>query len=217
MQANGQGHILVNVDKKQIMEPAVLTFSGESSLFDIAFTHPQLGNLFQQEFFHLLMDEWKGDRITLVQDSQASRDYLTNQEGYEYRQEYKYKMRREVRKEGGVMVMSFYPYEIKELKKDWKQFINQYVLINYDARLFMTMDQRLLKRTKNFMPYFVLAQAEERSESNGSWAGDCIGVESIDTSTFDDPDYVEMFRMVGNKSVCQLGMEEYERRKEGQS
>lgn len=95
------------------------------------------------------------------------------------------------------------------------EFLNQYVLINYDSHLFMTIDCRLFKRTKNLMPYFVLAQAEEQAEQKGSWAGNRVGIEPIDTDTFEKDVYFEMFRMIGDKSASQLGVEDFHRRHGG--
>jgi len=207
-----QGNLLLNMDKKKIMDPAILTLSGKSSIEDIAFVHPQWGNPFQYELFRLLMDEWKGDKITLIKDSQEMRDFLVKQDDYEFHRDYKQRLRREVRKENGIHIISFDQKEVDRLRKTWERFINQFVLINYDSHLFMTIDRRLFKRTKSLMPYFFLAQAEERDESNGSWSGDRIGIEPIGTSTFDSMDYFEMFRMIGDKSACQLGVEDIERR-----
>lgn len=212
LEMNGhEHHLLLNMDKKKIMEPGKLTFSGGSSFIDLALVHPEMGNPFQYELFQLLGEEWRGDHCTLIQDTEEVRDFLLHEEGYEYYEEYRYMVSRIVRKEGEVTIVSLHPTETHRLKKNWKKFINQYVLINYDSHLFMTIDRRLFRRTKNLMPYFFLAQVEN-SESNSSWAGHRIGIEPLDTATFDSLDYFEMFRMVGDKSACQLGVEDYERR-----
>lgn len=205
-----QEYLVVNMDKKVIMEPGRVTFSGGNSLSDMALTHPEVGNPFQYEFFHLLMDQWKGNRFTLFQDTEEVRDYFETEEGYTYYQDYRPTAPRVVQKEKGYTAVSFHPSETKRLKKNWRKFINQYVLINYDSQLFMTIDQRLYRRTKNLMPFFVLARFEE-NESNGSWAGQRVGIEPIGTPTLDDYEYVEMFRMIGDKSICQRGVEELER------
>ena len=212
MKIDNQERLLVNLDKKIIMEPARLTFSGKSTIEDITIVHPELGSPFQYELFQLLKADWKGNKIALVVDSLEMREYLTQQEGYDFFQGYKQKLRREVLIKDEIHVISIPPSEAKRFKMKWKQFVNQFVLINYDSHLFMTIDQRLFRRTKNLLPYFVLAQAEERNDSNGSWAGDRIGIESIGTSTFDSQDYFEMFRMIGDKSVIRLGKEDFERR-----
>ncbi|PTQ80141.1 hypothetical protein C8U37_1317 [Trichococcus patagoniensis] len=215
MKETEQQHLLVNLDKKKMMDPARLTWEGDSSVEGMSHTHPQLGNPFQYVFFQLLMKEWKGDRIALVVDSKEVREYLLKQEHYTFYQSYTKKLLRRVREEAGISVISIDPSEIIRWKKAWDGFINQFVLINYDSHLFMTIDTRLFKRTKNVMPYFVLAQAEERTDDNGSWAGDRIGIEPIDTATFDTHDYFEMFRMIGDKSACQLGIEDFHRRHGG--
>lgn len=207
-----QANLLVNLDKKLIIEPAKLILSGKSSIMEISFVHPQFGNSFQYELFHLLMDEWKGDRIALVEDSQNAKEYLIEQEGYTYHRKYKQKLERRIRHENGINIITIPPLEAKKLKKRWDKFVNQYVLINYDSHLFMTIDQRLFKLKNNLMPYFILAQAEQKSEFDGSWAGNRIGVEPIDTATFDGQDYFEMFRMVGDKTACRLGVEDFKRR-----
>ena len=207
-----QLNLLVNLDKKKMMEPARLTWAGVSTIAGMAETHPQLGNPFQYVLFQLLMDKWKGDRIALVSDSKEVREYLLKQEGYSFCEGYRKKLLRRNRKEAGIEIVSIDPSEVIRWKKKWEEFINQFVLINYDSHLFMTIDRRLFKRTKNLMPYFVLAQAEERTEHNGSWAGDRIGIEPIDTDTFDKDVYFEMFRMIGDKSACQLGVEDFHRR-----
>lgn len=124
-------------------------------------------------------------------------------------------MLRRNRKEAGIDVVSINPSEIVRLKKQWGEFINQYVLINYDSHLFMTINRCLIKRTKNLMPYFVLAQAEEQAEQEGSWAGNRIGIEPIDMETFDSDVYFEMFRMIGDKSACRMGVEDFHRRHGG--
>lgn len=203
-----QGKLLVNMDKKCILEPAKLILSGESNVVAISFVHPRFGNPFQYELFHLLMDEWKGDRIAVVEDSKDAKEYLIDQEGYTYHQKYKHKIERRVRKENGIHLITIPPAEANRLQKRWEKFVNQYVLINYDSHLFMTIDQRLFKLKNNLMPYFILAQTEVKIE-NGSWAGNRIGVEPIDTATFDSMDYFEMFRMVGNKTACRLGVEDF--------
>lgn len=207
-----QANLLVNLDKKLIIEPAKLIHSGESSIFGISFVHPHFGNPFQYELFHLLMDEWKGDRIAVVEDSKDAKDYLLNQEGYTYHRKYKYKLECRTRRENGIQIITIPPTEANRLKKRWEKFVNQYVLINYDSHLFMTIDQRLFRMKNNLMPYFILAQAEQKSEFDGSWAGNRIGVEPIDTATFDSQDYIEMFRMVGDKTACRLGVEDFKRR-----
>lgn len=212
MENTGQENLLINLDKKKIMEPARLTFTGRSEVTDISWVHPQWGNPFQYEFFHLLKKEWKGDKIALVHDSPEMRDYLTEQNEYMYFRRNKQKVQKELRTENGIEIISLEQVEVNRIKKNWNRFINQYVLINYDSHLFMTIDRRLFKRTSHYMPYFVLAQAEDKSDTGGSWAGDRIGIEPIDTPTFDSNDYFEMFRMIGDKSACQLGVEEYERR-----
>ncbi|MBM6614364.1 hypothetical protein JTF06_05620 [Desemzia sp. RIT804] len=206
------GKLLVNLDKKCILEPAKLILSGESSIMEISFIHPRFGNPFQYELFHLLMDEWKGDRIAIVEDSPDATEYLLEQEGYIYHRKYKQKINHRIRKENGINIITIPPSEANKLKKRWEKFVNQYVLINYDSHLFMTIDQRLFKLKNNLMPYFILAQAEQKSEFNGSWAGNRIGVEPIDTATFDSLDYFEMFRMVGNKTACRLGVEDFAHR-----
>ncbi len=89
MEKSEQHHLLVNMDKKKIMEPARLTWAGDSTITGIAATHPQLGNPFQYVVFQLLMDEWKGDRITLVVDSKEVRDYLLKEEEYAFYAGYK--------------------------------------------------------------------------------------------------------------------------------
>lgn len=215
LEKNDQQHLLVNMDKKKIMEPARLTWAGDSTITGMAATHPQLGNPFQYVVFQLLMDKWKGDRLTLVVDSKEVREYLLKEEKYAFYEGYKKKLLRRNRKEAGIDVVSIDPSEIIRWKKQWGEFINQYVLINYDSHLFMTIDRRLFKRTKNLMPYFVLAQAEEQAEQEGSWAGNRIGIEPIDTETFDSDVYFEMFRMIGDKSACQLGVEDFHRRHGG--
>lgn len=212
LKIDNQERLLVNLNKKIIMEPAGLTFSGKSTIEDITIVHPELGNPFQYELFQLLMADWKGDKIALVVDSLEMRDYLTQQEDYEYFQGYKQRLRREVHIKGEIHVISIPPSEAKRLKKKWKKFVNHFVFINYDSHLFMTIDQRLFRRTKNLLPYFVLAQAEERNDSNGRWAGDRIGIESIGTPTFDNQDYFEIFRMIGDKSAIRLEKEDFERR-----
>ena len=200
------------MDKKCIMEPTKLNLSGESSIMEISFVHPHFGNPFQYELFHLLMDEWKGDRIALVEDSQNAKEYLIEQEEYTYHRKYKHKLERRIRIENGIQIITIPPAEANRLKKRWEKFVNQYVLINYDSHLFMTIDQRLFRMKNNLMPYFILAQAEQKSEFDGSWAGERIGVEPIDTATFDSQDYIEMFRMVGDKTACRLGVEDFKRR-----
>ncbi|MDK2780697.1 MAG: hypothetical protein PWP61_994 [Trichococcus sp.] len=210
-----QQHLLVNLDKKKMMEPTPLTWAGDSTINGIAAIHPQLGNPFQYVLFQLLMDEWKGDRIALVIDSKDVRAYLLDEEKYTIHDGYKKKLLRRNRKEAGIDIVSIDPSEVIAWKKKWEAFINQFVLINYDSHLFMTIDRRLFKRTKNLMPYFVLAQAEEQAEQKGSWAGDRIGIEPIDTDTFENDVYFEMFRMIGDKSACQLGVEDFHRRHGG--
>ncbi|MFL2100256.1 hypothetical protein [Desemzia sp. FAM 23991] len=208
-----QNKLLVNLDKKCILEPAKLILSGESNVMAISFVHPRFGNPFQYELFHLLMDEWKGDRIAVVEDSKNAKEYLIEQEGYTYHRKYKHKIERRVRKENGIHLITIPPAEANRIQKRWEKFMNQYVLINYDSHLFMTIDQRLFRMKNNLMPYFILAQAEQKSEfEEGSWAGNRIGVERIDTPTFDSLDYFEMFRMVGDKTACRLGVEDFKRR-----
>lgn len=212
MKIDMEERLLVNMDKKLIMEPAGLTFSGKSRIYDISIVHPELGNPFQYELFHLLKDDWNNNKIALVVDSPEMRDYLTKQEGYDYFKDYKQSFARDISIQNGIHIISVGPSEEKRWKRKWKQFTNQFVLINYDSHLFMTIDRRLFRRTKNLMPYFSLAQGEDRTDSNGSWAGDRIGIEPIDTPTFDSLDYFEMFRMIGDKSACRLGKEHIERR-----
>lgn len=207
-----RGNLLVNLDKKRIIEPAKLILSGESSIMEISFVHPRFGNLFQYELFHLLMDEWKGDRIALVEDTQNAKDYLLEKEGYTYHRKYKHKIERRIRQENGVNVITIPPAEANRLNKRWEKFVNRYILINYDSHLFMTIDKRLFSMQNYLMPYFILAQAEKKDENVGSWAGDRIGVEPIDTTTINSLDYFEMFRMVGDKTVCRLGVEDFARR-----
>ena len=89
MEKSEQHQLLVNMDKKKIMEPARLTWAGDSTITGIAATHPKLGNPFQYVVFQLLMDEWKGDRITLVVDSKEVRDYLLKEEEYAFYAGYK--------------------------------------------------------------------------------------------------------------------------------
>lgn len=210
--------LLLNLDKREIMEPKRLTLSGDSKIGDIAMIHPRWGNPFQYEVFQLLMKKWKGDRLALVEDTHEMRDYLIQHERYTYYRNYKHKFRREIRKESDwISVISLDQTEVNRMQKRWGEFVNKYVLINYDHHLFMTLDQRLFKRTKNFMPYFVLAQTAEMAESIGSWAGTRVGIEPLATPTIDSLDYVEMFRMIGDKSVCQLGVEEYERQQARQN
>lgn len=205
-----QENLLVNIDKKIIMEPSELILSGGSRIEEISLVHPQLGNPFQYEFFHLLMDKWKGDRISLVEDSKEIREHLIEKEGCTYYREYKQRLLRRTRKENGINIVTIPPIEASRLKDSWGKFVNQYVLINYDSHLFMTMDQRLFRMKKNLMPYFILAQAGHKNK--GSWVGERIGVEPIDTATFDSMDYYEMFRMIGDKTACRLGAEEFVRR-----
>lgn len=211
-----QETLLVNMDKKSIIEPAKLILSGGSSLHEISFVHPQLGNPFQYEVFHLLMNEWKGDRIAVVEDSQDAREYLVEQEGYTFHRAYRHKLTRKTLKKDGINRITIPPAEANRLIKRWKKFVNQYVLINYDSHLFITIDQRLFRMRKYLMPYFALAQAEDKTDNKGSWAGDRVGIEPIDTPTFDSLDYIEMFRMIGDKTACRLGVEEFARRYSGQ-
>lgn len=89
LEKNDQQHLLVNMDKKKIMEPARLTWAGDSTITGMAATHPQLANPFQYVVFQLLMDEWKGDRITLVVDSKEVREYLLKEEKYAFYEGYK--------------------------------------------------------------------------------------------------------------------------------
>lgn len=205
-------NLLLNLDKKMIFDPASLTLSGQSDMFSIALVQQQIGNPFQYELFHLLMDAWKGDRITLVNDSKEARDYLTQQEDYTYYKNYKNKYRRRIRDDQGIKRITIEPKEMKRWARRWKEFVNQYVLINYDSYLYMTLDERLFKQSRRITPYFVLAQAESREDSEGSWAANRIGIEPIGTSTFDKGEYLEMFRMIGDKTAIQLEKEDMERR-----
>lgn len=205
-------NLVVNLDKKKIMDPRNLTYSGESSTLDLAIAIEKFGNPFQLEFFHLLMDEWKGDRITLVEDSQEARDYLVQVEKYTYHTKFQYKLRRRVRRSGRLVNIQIEPKEHLCWKRRWDEFINQYVLINYDVNLFMTIDKRLFKQTRMFMPYFHLAKAEEKSEQGGSWSAHRIGVEPIGTPTLEKDVYYEMFRLIGDQSAIKLSMEDTERK-----
>lgn len=207
-----KANLLLNLDKKVILDPASLTLTGQSSVFSLALVHPKMGNPFQFVLFDLLMDKWKGDRITLVYDSKEARGYLTQEEGYTYYKNYKYKYHRRIRGEEGMTRITIEPKEMNRWVNRWKEFVNQYVLINYDSHLYMTLDERLFKQTQRMTPYFILAQAERREDSQGSWSAHRIGIEPIGTSTFDQEEYLEMFRMVGDKSAIQLGKEDMERR-----
>lgn len=202
-----QKNLLVNIDKKIIMEPNKLILSGGNTMFELSFVHPQMGNPFQYELFHLLMDEWKGDRITLTEDTKETRKYLTEEEGCTYRRKLNQTVKCRTREEGGFNIVTIPPAEGKRLIRKWEKFVNQYVLINYDLQLFMTIDKRLFRSKKSMMPYFCLAQAEEMKDSSGSWAGHRIGVEPIDSPTLDSIEYIEMFRMIGDKSLCRLEVE----------
>lgn len=206
-----QANLLINLDKKQIIDPKALTLSCQSGLFDIAFVHPQFGNPFQYEVFKLLMDDWKGDRITLVFDTQEAREYLIQNEDYSYFHTNKKKLQRRAKQASGGTYIEIHPAESRRLKKRWSEFINQYVIINYDSGLFMTLDKRLLKLTQSQMPYFLLLQAENKQDSEGSWSGHRVGVEKIDTATLDSSEYLEMFRMIGDRTACSIGREEMER------
>lgn len=206
------GNLLINLDKKKIIDPKALTLSCQSGLFDIAFVHPELGNPFQYEVFKLLMDEWKGDRITLVFDTQDAREYLIQHENYSYFHANKHKLQRRAKQASGGTIINIHPAEARRLKKRWSEFINQYVIINYDSGLFMTLDKRLLKLTQSQMPYFLLLQAENKQDSEGSWSGNRVGIEKIDTATLDSTEYLEMFRMIGDRTACSIGREEMERR-----
>lgn len=207
-----QETLLVNMDKKCIIEPKGLILSGGSSLYEISFVHPQFGNPFQYEVFHLLMNEWKGDRLAIVEDSQDAREYLVEQEEYTFHRAYKYKLKRKTFKKDGINRITIPPAEARRLIARWEKFVNRYVIINYDSHLFMTIDQRLFRMKKHLMPYFVLGQMEDNDEDRGSWAGNRVGIEPIDTATFDSLDYIEMFRMIGDKTACALGVEEMTRR-----
>lgn len=207
-----KGNLLLNLDKKKIIDPADLVFVGNSSLYLLAFVHEEFGNPFQYELFHLLMNQWRGDRITLVQDTEEARSYLTQEEKFTYHRNYKYKLRRRIIKEGIVTRVTIEPKEMKRWARRWQAFINQYVLVNYDSHLFITLDKRLYKQTQQMTPYFVLASAENRKESGGSWSTHRIGVEPIGTETFDAGDYFEMFRLIGNQSAIRLSKEDSERK-----
>lgn len=205
--------LVVNLDKKLIMDPRNFTLSKGNTLFEISFIHPRWGNPFQYEFFNLLKEKWKGDRIALFHDTDEAREYLTEQEGFRFFHSIK-KLNRVVRKEKGVQRITVTPKEAERLTKRWSEFVNQYVLINYDMHLFMTIDKRLFKRTKDIMPYFPLGVAEE-DMADSCWAGSRLGIEPIGTDTLNQDMYFEMFRMIGDKSACQLGVEEYHRRLSG--
>ena len=207
-----QGNLLINLDKKRIIDPKTLTLSCESGLYYIAFVNPLYGYPFQYEVFKLLMKDWKGDRLTLVVDSREARDYLIQHKKYTYCNPSKHKLRRRAQQVYGTIKIDIHPMEAKRLQRRWSEFINQYVIINYDSKLYMTLDKRLLKLTQSQMPYFLLSQAEKKAESIGSWSGDRVGVELSDTATLNSVDYLEMFRMIGDRTACSLGREEMEHR-----
>lgn len=41
LEKNDQHHLMVNMDKKKIMEPTRLTWAGDSTITGMAATHPQ--------------------------------------------------------------------------------------------------------------------------------------------------------------------------------
>lgn len=198
-------YIIVNHSKGLIFDPADITLKAGSSIMDIALTAPKFGNSFQLEFFHLLRDDWKGDRIDMLELSEEGEEAFVEETGYTYYKKFKFPFKSK------IQITSFgRSFEVPKMRavkmmKDWKEILGKYILINYDYHLYMTIDQRLFDENQDLMPYFGLVYEKN---SQGSWSSCRIGLEKINSKFLEEDVYLEMFRRVGDKTAIQLNMEE---------
>lgn len=195
---------LVNFSKKLIIDPSDLTFSATSSFRDIALVDEELGNPFQYEFFNLLKNEWKADRIGFSSDRCDTLDYLLNEKVFKFDLRFKDKYFRMEAAPLSKMMNTIHPSEFTKIRKKWEAFINEFILINYDRGYFMTLDRRLLRLNGGLMPYFHFAQAKNAPYQTNSWVGDAIGLETIESRVVESVNYIEMYRMAGEITLCEL-------------
>lgn len=195
---------LVNFSEKLIIDPRDLTLSGNSSFLDLARVEEVFGNPFQYELFNLLKDEWQGHRIAICSDDYETMDLLLNERGFEIDRRFEGKYRRLDIELAVPTSLNIHPDEYQRISSDWESFINEYLLINYDRGYFMTLDRRLLRLNENIMPYFHFAQVKNAYEQDNTWVGQCIGIEAIDSSTIESRYFIEMYRMIGDMTLCEL-------------
>lgn len=125
----GQDYSILNADKKLILSP--LQYDAGGKMFEHCF----VGNSYLCELLHLLANEWKGDCVF------NSGDHAT-----EFPEKYDHKYERytgsllKYKNECAGSFRVLHKDSAEQLLFMWNTFIQQYVFVNYDQKIYCTID-----------------------------------------------------------------------------
>lgn len=125
----GQDYWILNADKKLILDP--LQYDAGGKMFEHCF----IGNSYLYELLHLLAHEWKGDCVF------NNGDYATDfPEKYNLKYEFYNDSLLKYRDEcdGSFRVLN--KDSAEQLPSMWSTLIQQYVFVNYDQKIYCTID-----------------------------------------------------------------------------